>query len=81
MQSKSKTYTVGADVEHALALVKRGADELLVESEFAQKLARSEATGTPLRCKLVWMQPRRTFTSDIPSCLTSYDSCRTSATP
>jgi len=52
MQSKSKTYTVGADVEHALALVKRGADELLVESEFAQKLARSEATGTPLRCKL-----------------------------
>ena len=28
------------------------ADELLVESEFVQKLARSEATGTPLRCKL-----------------------------
>ena len=52
MQSKSKIYTVGADVERALALVKRGADELLVESEFAQKLARSEATGTPLRCKL-----------------------------
>ena len=52
MQSKSKTYTVGADIEHALALVKRGADELLVESEFAQKLARSGATGTPLRCKL-----------------------------
>ena len=52
MQSKSKIYTVGAGVERALALVKRGADELLVESEFAQKLARSEATGTPLRCKL-----------------------------
>jgi tyrosyl-tRNA synthetase len=52
MPSKSKIYTVGADVERALALVKRGADELLVESEFAQKLARSEATGTPLRCKL-----------------------------
>jgi tyrosyl-tRNA synthetase len=52
MQSKSKIYTVGADVERALALVKRGSDELLVESEFAQKLARSEATGTPLRCKL-----------------------------
>jgi tyrosyl-tRNA synthetase len=52
MQSKSKIYTVGADVERALALVKRGADELVVESEFAQKLARSEATGTPLRCKL-----------------------------
>lgn len=52
MQSKSKIYTIGADVERALALVKRGSDELLVESEFAQKLARSEVTGTPLRCKL-----------------------------
>jgi tyrosyl-tRNA synthetase len=52
MQSKSKIYTIGAGVERALALVKRGADELLVESELAQKLARSEATGTPLRCKL-----------------------------
>ena len=52
MQSKSKIYTVGPEVERALALVKRGSDELLVESEFAQKLARSEATGKPLRCKL-----------------------------
>ena len=40
------------DVERALALVKRGCDELLIESEFAQKLARSVASGTPLRCKL-----------------------------
>ena len=40
------------DVERALALVKRGCDELLIESEFAQKLARSMATGKPLRCKL-----------------------------
>src|SRR5690606_39946093 len=31
---------------------KRGVDELLIESEFAQKLARSEKTGTPLRIKL-----------------------------
>jgi len=38
--------------EAALALVKRGCDELLIESEFAQKLARSRAGGTPLRCKL-----------------------------
>ena len=52
MQAKSKIYTVGPEVERALALVKRGSDELLVESEFAQKLARSEATGKPLRCKL-----------------------------
>ncbi len=48
----SKIYTVGPEVERAMALVKRGCDELLVESEFAQKLARSEATGKPLRCKL-----------------------------
>jgi tyrosyl-tRNA synthetase len=36
----------------ALALIKRGADELLVESELADKLERSRATGRPLRCKL-----------------------------
>ena len=48
----SNNYTVGPEVNRALALVKRGSDELLVESEFVQKLARSDATGTPLRCKL-----------------------------
>ena len=40
------------EVEHALARVKRGCDELLIEAEFAQKLARSANSGTPLRCKL-----------------------------
>lgn len=39
-------------VREALAIVKRGAEELLIESEFAQKLARSEQTGQPLRIKL-----------------------------
>src|SRR3954463_9475230 len=39
-------------VQEALAIVKRGADELLIESEFAQKLARSEQSGQPLRIKL-----------------------------
>ncbi|MDB5790976.1 MAG: tyrosine--tRNA ligase [Massilia sp.] len=39
-------------VQEALAITKRGADELLIESEFAQKLVRSEATGVPLRIKL-----------------------------
>ncbi len=39
-------------VQEALAITKRGADELLIESEFAQKLARAEKTGTPLRIKL-----------------------------
>ena len=35
-----------------MAITKRGVDELLIETEFAQKLARSEKTGTPLRIKL-----------------------------
>lgn len=39
-------------VQHALTVTKRGVDELLIESEFAQKLARSEKTGKPLRIKL-----------------------------
>ena len=38
--------------EEALATVKRGCEELLVEAEFLQKLARSRAGGQPLRCKL-----------------------------
>jgi tyrosyl-tRNA synthetase len=43
---------VTPEVEEALRIVKRGCDELLVESEFVRKLARSHATGTPLRIKL-----------------------------
>src|SRR6476660_9170796 len=39
-------------VLEALTITKRGVDELLIESEFAQKLARSEQTGQPLRIKL-----------------------------
>jgi tyrosyl-tRNA synthetase len=39
-------------VQEALAIAKRGVDELLIESEFAQKLARSEQSGIPLRIKL-----------------------------
>jgi tyrosyl-tRNA synthetase len=39
-------------VQEALAITKRGVDELLIESEFAQKLARSEQSGIPLRIKL-----------------------------
>jgi tyrosyl-tRNA synthetase len=39
-------------VLEALAITKRGVDELLIEAEFAQKLARSEQTGKPLRIKL-----------------------------
>jgi len=45
-------YPMAAAVERDLQIVKRGCDELLVEAEFAQKLARSHATGVPLRIKL-----------------------------
>ncbi len=39
-------------VQESLSIIKRGVDELLIESEFAQKLARAEQTGKPLRIKL-----------------------------
>ncbi|WP_191578193.1 tyrosine--tRNA ligase [Achromobacter insolitus] len=40
------------EVEADLRIAKRGCDELLVEFEFARKLAKSRATGVPLRIKL-----------------------------
>ncbi len=40
------------DVARQLAVFRRGADELLVESEVATKLARSMSTNQPLRIKL-----------------------------
>jgi tyrosyl-tRNA synthetase len=40
------------EIERALSVVKRGCDELLVESDFRAKLVRSQAGGVPLRCKL-----------------------------
>jgi tyrosyl-tRNA synthetase len=45
-------FPISEAVSKALEAVKRGCDELLVEAEFAQKLARSEASGVPLRVKL-----------------------------
>lgn len=44
--------TPSIDVTAELEIVKRGCDELLVETEFAKKLANSKATGVPLRIKL-----------------------------
>jgi len=57
ISGNAKTATSAAlplsdTVQEALAITKRGVDELLIESEFAQKLARSEQSGTPLRIKL-----------------------------
>jgi len=45
-------YPLTPSVMRALEITKRGCDELLIESEWLQKLARSEAIGVPLRIKL-----------------------------
>lgn len=52
MSENEKKYPVTEEVKAALALIKRGCDTLLIESDLEQKLARSAATGVPLRCKL-----------------------------
>ena len=48
----NSTVPLSDSVQSALAIIKRGAEELLIESEFAQKLAVAERTATPLRIKL-----------------------------
>ncbi|MDQ2139263.1 tyrosine--tRNA ligase [Alcaligenaceae bacterium A4P071] len=45
-------FSISPEVEADLRIVRRGCDELLVESEFAKKLAQSRQTGKPLRIKL-----------------------------
>jgi len=45
-------YAITQETEAQLRVALRGCDELLVQAEFAQKLARSQATGIPLRIKL-----------------------------
>ncbi|WP_374255928.1 tyrosine--tRNA ligase [Aquabacterium sp.] len=45
-------FPVTDRVKEALAVTQRGVDELLPENEWVRKLARSEATGVPLRIKL-----------------------------
>lgn len=52
IKDTQKTYPVTQEVLAALEQTKRGCDELLVEAEWIQKLARSAATGQPLRIKL-----------------------------
>lgn len=47
-----KKYEVTPDIVEAMKTIKRGTDTLLIEEELEQKLARSKATGIPLRCKL-----------------------------
>ncbi|MCX5591053.1 tyrosine--tRNA ligase [Alcaligenes endophyticus] len=48
----SPLETLSAEAQADLELVKRGCDELLVEADFARKLARSRNTGQALRIKL-----------------------------
>jgi len=54
MASPPRTDAPAPDeqIVRALAQVKRGCDELLVESDFVAKLMRSRSSGVPLRCKL-----------------------------
>jgi len=47
-----KTYPITDLVKESLQIAKRGCDELLVEQEFIQKLARSHSENIPLRIKL-----------------------------
>lgn len=49
---KETVYPVTEDIKQAMEIIRRGCDTFLLESEFEQKLARSKATGKPLRCKL-----------------------------
>lgn len=48
----AKPYPITSSVLQAMEVSKRGCEELLVEADWLQKLARSEATGKPLRIKL-----------------------------
>jgi tyrosyl-tRNA synthetase len=51
-QAHVTQFPVTDRVREALAISLRGAEELLPEDEWIQKLAKSEATGSPLRIKL-----------------------------
>ncbi|MDU0810995.1 MAG: tyrosine--tRNA ligase [Burkholderia sp.] len=49
---KKLTFPITEEVCRALTIAKRGSEELLIEEEFIQKLAKSVETGKPLRIKL-----------------------------
>ncbi len=52
IEKAASLYPVTDRVLNAMAVTKRGCDELIPEAEWLAKLARSEATGVPLRIKL-----------------------------
>ncbi len=51
-QASVTNFPVTERVREALAVTRRGCEELIPEDEWVRKLARSEATGVPLRIKL-----------------------------
>jgi tyrosyl-tRNA synthetase len=51
-QAVASTFPVTDRVSEALAVSRRGCEELIPEEDWVRKLARSEATGVPLRIKL-----------------------------
>jgi tyrosyl-tRNA synthetase len=51
-QAPANPYPVTDRVREALAISKRGCEELIPQEDWLKKLARSEATGQPLRIKL-----------------------------
>ena len=52
LASGTANYPITDSVLHAMSVSRRGCDELLPEADWLAKLARSEATGVPLRIKL-----------------------------
>ena len=51
-QTKTPEFPVNDRVREALAVSLRGCEELIPQDDWVKKLARSDATGTPLRIKL-----------------------------
>lgn len=51
-QAPPLSFPITDRVREALAVTLRGCDELIPQEDWLKKLARSEATGTPLRIKL-----------------------------
>ncbi len=66
--NSAPAFPITDEVRHALAVTKRGVDELLIEDEFAQKLARSQATASRCASSSGSIRPRLTSTSAIRSC-------------
>jgi len=51
-QAPETTSSLSEHIQHALAVSRRGCEELLPQDEWVKKLQRSDATGQPLRIKL-----------------------------